>query len=259
MSLAVVGCGGTGSAFLSGLPHLGQAMRAFGHPGLEVTVYDGERVAASNSVRQPFSVHDVGRPKACVLATRLNLFWGTAYAAVPRHAGPGTPLGQDVVVGCVDTRTGRAAMRALTEGPEARTRIVLDCGNGAGSGQVVLGMPDNPANHPRRGGPVRLPCAWDLFPEVADASLDAPGAPSCSALESLTRQGPFVNQSVAAYALALLSQLLCGHVLSRHGGFVNVGAGTASALPVDEDAWRRLGYPPRPPRRAGAAGPAPAP
>ena len=37
--MLVVGCGGTGAAFASGLPYLHQAMRALGHPGgLQVTV-----------------------------------------------------------------------------------------------------------------------------------------------------------------------------------------------------------------------------
>ena len=37
-SLAVVGCGGTGSAFASGLPYLHQAMRAQGLHGLQAVL-----------------------------------------------------------------------------------------------------------------------------------------------------------------------------------------------------------------------------
>jgi hypothetical protein len=41
--ILVVGCGGTGSAVLGGLPYLHQAMLAQGHPcGLSVTVMDGD-------------------------------------------------------------------------------------------------------------------------------------------------------------------------------------------------------------------------
>src|ERR1019366_9318828 len=36
--MAVIGCGGTGSAFASGLPCLHQAMRALGLQGLQVTL-----------------------------------------------------------------------------------------------------------------------------------------------------------------------------------------------------------------------------
>ncbi len=70
----VIGCGGTGSAVLSGLPYLHQAMLALGHPGgLEVTVMDGDRISPVNCVRQPFSEGEVGLFKAVVLVNRLNL------------------------------------------------------------------------------------------------------------------------------------------------------------------------------------------
>ena len=39
--ILVVGCGGNGSAIVSGLPYLHQALLAFGHPGgLAVTLID---------------------------------------------------------------------------------------------------------------------------------------------------------------------------------------------------------------------------
>ena len=57
----VVGCGGTGSAFIGGLPYLHLSMRAQGHPCvLRVTVMDGDKISPANSVRQPFSRAEVG-------------------------------------------------------------------------------------------------------------------------------------------------------------------------------------------------------
>ena len=38
--VAVIGCGGTGSALIGGLPLLHQALTAIGHPGLQVIVAD---------------------------------------------------------------------------------------------------------------------------------------------------------------------------------------------------------------------------
>jgi tRNA A37 threonylcarbamoyladenosine dehydratase len=52
--VVVVGCGGTGSAVIGGLPFLHQALLAAGYPGLHVTVADGDKVTATNCVRQPF-------------------------------------------------------------------------------------------------------------------------------------------------------------------------------------------------------------
>src|SRR5215471_4657537 len=84
--IGVIGCGGTGSAIIGGLPHLHQAMLAGGHQhGLTVTVYDGDRISETNSVRQPFSTSEVGLFKSVVFINRLNLFWGLQWEAVPKH------------------------------------------------------------------------------------------------------------------------------------------------------------------------------
>jgi hypothetical protein len=75
--ILVVGCGGNGSAIVSGLPYLHQAMLACGHPdGLQVTLVDPDTVSETNCVRQPFCRTEIGFPKAIVLAHRINLFWG---------------------------------------------------------------------------------------------------------------------------------------------------------------------------------------
>jgi len=56
IDVRVVGCGGTGSSFLMGLPYLHQALKVWGHPhGLRVTAIDPDTVSATNCVRQPFS------------------------------------------------------------------------------------------------------------------------------------------------------------------------------------------------------------
>ena len=83
--MAVIGCGGTGSAFASGLPYLHQAMRALGLQGLQVTLMDGDLISETNCVRQPFSRGEVGLHKSIVLASRLNQFWGLNWEAAPEY------------------------------------------------------------------------------------------------------------------------------------------------------------------------------
>ena len=58
----------------------------------------------------------------------------------------------------------------------------------------------------------RLRTASELFPEIIDAESGEDPLPSCSAVEALDRQEPFINQTLAASALAMLAQLL------RYGG-----------------------------------------
>ena len=78
----VVGCGGTGSALVAGLPYLHQSLVARGHPGgLHVTVVDGDSISPTNCIRRPFARSEVGMNKAIVMVNRLNLFWAITYLA----------------------------------------------------------------------------------------------------------------------------------------------------------------------------------
>ena len=140
--IVVVGCGGTGSAIAAGLPYLHQALLANGHPyGLRVTLMDGERISATNCVRQPFSMGEVGLFKSVVLVNRLNLFWGVDWEAVPEHLGNRSRLTSDTdfVIGCVDSRAARATIQEVVTASWSTIRYSLDIGNNADTGQFVLG------------------------------------------------------------------------------------------------------------------------
>src|ERR1019366_2573478 len=155
VSVLMVGCGGTGSAVVAGLPYLHQSLVARGHPGgLHVTVVDSDTISPTNGVRQPFARSEIGLNKAIVLVNRLNLFWGLKWEAVPVHLKPGTFIsrsysGDDlrahIVMGCVDSRAARAVIATSISG-FSTVGYLLDIGNGASSGQFVLGEPQNARN-----------------------------------------------------------------------------------------------------------------
>ena len=242
----VVGCGGTGSALVAGLPYLHQSLVARGHPGgLHVTVLDGDTISPTNCVRQPFAKSEVGLNKAVVLVNRLNLFWGLKWEAIPIHLKPGSHIsrgysGDDlrahIVVGCVDTRAARATIRdAVSNGSTGS--YWLDVGNNADSGQFILGEPLNERNRRSR---LRLRTATELFPEICDQALDNEREPSCSAIEALEKQEPFINSTLAQHALALLARLFRYGTICFHGGFINLSTGIGSRLPIDASTWRRL-------------------
>jgi len=123
----VVGCGGNGSAITAGLPYLHQAMLVHGHRGgLEVTLMDGDVVSATNCVRQPFSQAEIGHWKAVVLVSRVNLFWGLNWHAVPQHFSSSTTLDRvDVVIGCVDSRTARGVIAEKVTGQRSSVSLVV--------------------------------------------------------------------------------------------------------------------------------------
>jgi PRTRC genetic system ThiF family protein len=239
----VVGAGGSGSAIVMGLPYLHQAMRVWGHPyGLEVTLMDGDIVSETNCVRQPFSWSDVGQNKATVLINRINLFWGTKWSAQPTCFEETTLRSNydrdpDVLVGCVDTRAARSVIERSVFKRSSHVAYWLDLGNNASSGQYVLGQPLNGRN---RRKAERLRTVSELFHEIADATTGEDPLPSCSAVEALERQEPFINQALAASALAMLARLFRYGKLRHHGGFLNVATGQMSAIPVDPDLWRRM-------------------
>ena len=230
----VVGCGGTGAAFASGLPYLDETMRALGHPGgLKVTVADGDIVSPTNRGRQPFNDHHVGRNKAEVLVTGLNNYWSLAWRAVPHHITARDSLdGFDIVVGCVDKRAARAVLAALVRRTSS-VRYWIDAGNGPDWGQIILGEPRERAGH------LRLPMVDELLPESVRPGPEDEG-PSCSQLEALTRQAPFTNHVMSDNMLFLLGQLFRRGELQHHGLFVNLAEGTTAPLPVDPEEWKRM-------------------
>ena len=242
----VVGCGGTGSAFVAGLPYLHQSLAARGHPGgLHVTVVDGDTISVTNCVRQPFARSEVGLNKAIVLVNRINLFWGLKWEAVPVHLRQGTFIsrsysGDDLrahlVIGCVDTRAARAVIRDSVS-KWSTVSYWLDLGNNADSGQFILGEPLNERN---RRAKLRLRSAPELFPEIVDPNLDNDREPSCSSAAALERQEPFVNSTLAQHALALLARLFRYGTVCYHGGFISLSTGVSGRLPIDASLWRRL-------------------
>jgi PRTRC genetic system ThiF family protein len=114
----------------------------------------------------------------------------------------------------------------------------LDLGNSADSGQFVLGEPLNRRNRRHR---LRLRTVSELFPEVIEDELGDDRLPSCSAVEALERQEPFVNPTLANHALALLARLFRYGTISYHGAFVSLSSlSNVQALRVDPKYWQRL-------------------
>jgi PRTRC genetic system ThiF family protein len=186
------------------------------------------RISRSNCARQPFSESEIGLYKATVLATRINLFWGLGWRGNPQFLDEGWREETDILIGCVDSRKAR---RAITNTSSFwNSYYWLDLGNNADAGQFVLGQPQNRKNQKTES---RLPTVAELFPEIIDLKLDKKDKlPSCSAVEALERQEPFLNQVLANHSLAMLARLFRRGRLPYHGGFVNVATGRVSSLAV---------------------------
>lgn len=246
VTIELAGAGGNGSLMAAGLARLDTAIRALGHPGLDVEIWDPDTVSEANLGRQLFAPADVGQSKAAVLATRLNAWYGTDWTG---HAAAysGNVRGDReprILVTCVDSAKARVAIGAGLERAYRQPLYWLDLGNRATDGQVVLGIP--PWNEEHRAYEFRLPTVLELFPELgAKRFIGDTDAPSCSLAQALQRQHLFVNQAVVTPALQLLWQVFRTGRTTWHGAFVNLDSGRTTPLPVDPEAWKRFGHEPR--------------
>ncbi|AOV18842.1 hypothetical protein BJI67_15805 (plasmid) [Acidihalobacter aeolianus] len=235
LNIVLLGAGGAGSEVFDGLVRLHKVLNALDHPGLRVTVYDGDSVSPSNTVRQRFFDQDVGENKATLLVHRANVYHGLSWAAVPEMYVPEVANSEpDLLIGCVDS----AAFRVALHDAYARTyrhTLWLDLGNDAVDGQCVLGHLGRPSHGDRH-----LPNVVELFPTLRDTVDD--NTPSCSAAEALRSQDAFINRTLADAALNLLYRLLRDAQIQYHGSFVNVKTGEVRALPIDPTMWAALGY-----------------
>ena len=157
-----------------------------------------------------------------------------------------TPFHRILLMTMYATRAARKAIDDSFSRALSRCYYWLDLGNNAASGQFVLGQPLNARNRRKAD---RLRTASELFPEIIDAEAGEDPLPSCSAVEALDRQEPFINQTLASSALAMMAQLFRYGKLAYHGAFFNAKSGKMSALPVDPDLWSRMR------RRSKRAGP----
>lgn len=239
LRVCVIGCGGTGSQLLPRLAQLHRALLALEHPGgLDVTVFDPDRVAAHNLPRQNFVEADIGANKAELMVYRLNVAHGLHWRAIPRafsHRDTFSPS-PDILFGCVDTRAARREIDQAVR--QLNAAFWVDCGNAATQGQVVAGL----GGRAVADDPNRLPLVTDLFPEIAQGEDD--NTPSCSALQSLLRQSQAVNVMAATWALAWFSQALRDGHIGWHGVFFDLASGRTSTIAVDPEVWANLGYVP---------------
>jgi PRTRC genetic system ThiF family protein len=236
IKVVVVGAGGTGSALLPRLMQLHFAMKELGHPGgLQVTVYDDDIVSKANIGRQCFFPQDVGQYKSSLIVNRLNQCWGTSWDAVPKKVKRSDRIKADIIIGCVDSRKGRAAIIGAVSSYHC---YYIDAGNNENSGQVVIGELCETTRKK-----IRLPHVADLFPDMVDVELDAKDdKPSCSVAESLQKQSLVINNTMANEVFNLLWMLVRNGKLNYSGKFVNLETGVARPIALDTDVWKRLGY-----------------
>lgn len=254
ITVALVGCGGTGSQVLSGLARMNEALEALGHGGLLVTVYDADVVTESNVGRQLFSMADVGLNKALVSVTRINRYYGLDWIAKPEHVNSAKQLKHNIVISCVDMAETRVQIAEWLQvclstkqshEPDTRNYYWLDYGNLQHTGQVVLGTVGrveqvkydknrNETIHTleqRQSRAYKLPNVVELLPDIKKIKSKDTG-PSCSLLQALNRQDLFINSTLANLGLALLWRLFREGRTDYQGAYLNLKTMQVNAIKV---------------------------
>jgi PRTRC genetic system ThiF family protein len=232
----LVGCGGNGSQMLTGLARLNHAIRCLGHPGLNVTTFDPDTVSDSNIGRQLFSGADVGLSKAVVLTHRVNAFFGLNWSAQPYRYLETDFRNPTITILCVDTAAARYNIQKNIRHSSTAPIYVLDMGNRASDGQVILGEfePGLYGKVKFPDGHAFLPSPYDVLPELIDVTVPEDDTPSCGLAEALERQELFINQAVVTPALQLLWELFRHGRLTWHGAFINLRTGRMQPIQVKE-------------------------
>lgn len=230
--IAVAGAGGTGSLMISHLARIHTSLRAFGSPGLDVVLYDDDKVSQSNVGRQRFYPAEVGLYKSIALIGRANIGFGLAWRARPeRYRGqwePGQHLPLDMLITCVDTASARREIFDLACDDRDGVPVYwLDLGNEATTGQAHIG---NFPGIPVPGG--RMLTIVEQFPEFFDGSRPESSVASCSLVEALLVQDLFVNDVVALYGAKLLWDLLRHREIEWQSYWSNVQTGMTRRMPI---------------------------
>ena len=226
ITITVVGVGGNGTQVLNDLAKIHISLIELGHPGLDVTAIDDDKVDWPNIGRQKFSQVDLGNYKASVVVTRLNRFYSLSWNFVPEKFNTEKYKGSNMIISCVDNVKTRLEINksynsSRSGGVDFNKKFYwLDFGNGKDYGQFVLGSV--PIEQPKSNNKTvtYLETILELFPDM-EKNEDI-SSPSCSTREALLKQDLFINSVLVSTGMNLVWDLLTKYVITHHGGYVNL-------------------------------------
>jgi len=230
ITIALIGCGGTGSLILSRLARLDSALRQLQHPGIHVMAYDGDIVERHNIGRQNFSPNDVGKNKALCLIEKVNFCFGLHWEAQGTFIDSGSIPSANICITAVDDAEfrmmfDRVLKNANNRGRDYNKRFYwMDTGNGKDFGQVVLGTVgciEQPKKS-KYSTLESLPTVIDVYGDMSKYDQEeTQGMESCSFADSIKKQDLFINDAVAVSACTLLWKLFKNLSLEQHGVIIN--------------------------------------
>ena len=227
ISVAVIGCGGTGSMVLSRLARLNEALLMSGHLGLHVTAYDGDKVSQSNIGRQGFYPSDIDQYKSTVLIERINRCFGYQWNANVSFISDFPK--RNIIFVCVDSMKERLTLYSTNTRERysldyrEKRMYVIDCGNTHASGQVIISTPTSKE--------LRNPI--DIF--GADVEIQDAEQPSCALFMNLREQSLFINDTIATVAVNTLYELFSEMQIDYNGVMIDTKSMRYVKIPIQDE------------------------
>jgi PRTRC genetic system ThiF family protein len=236
ITLNLIGAGGTGSQMLTALARMNHSLLALGHTGLQLQLFDDDRITEANLGRQLFAQSELGLYKSVALINRINRFFGTNWKAVPERFTSDTinrlpDNGRaNIFVSCVDTVQARfdiatAIKHMAKQNNYNRNKLLywMDTGNAQHTGQALLSTlsPIHQPNSKLYRTVAELPLITEEFKTLLEAQTDN-NEPSCSLAEALDKQDLFINSTIAGMGASLLWNLFRNGMTENRGFFINL-------------------------------------
>jgi PRTRC genetic system ThiF family protein len=242
ITLALVGCGGTGSWLAPSVVRVARLLSEKFGKRVHVFFVDPDKVEQKNCYRQNFCEAEVGRFKADSLAYRYGLAWGVEVIALSDrfkniHHSELMQTASRLIIGCVDGPAGR---KEIFDGVLHNSGAWwLDCGNHKSAGQVLLGCGGSSPD------PFSLPgfCSWlplpstqhpellELIPEIEREGENL----SCADLALLDSQGLSINQRIASEAADFLVRMLITRDLERMATYIDLASGSSRSVYITKE------------------------
>lgn len=236
IAVNLIGAGGTGSKVLTALMEMNHSLIALGHAGLQVRLWDDDRVSQANIGRQRFAPCEVGLYKSVALINRVNRFMGTVWKAETvqfKKDGLGKlpdNAKATLTISCVDTVDARFEIAEMLRHQGNgyynmnHPRYWMDFGNSQHTGQVLLstiGKINQPQSE-KFETVASLPMVTEEFGDLLRQSEQLDNTPSCSLADALNKQDLYINSTLAQMGCSLLWGLFRQGLTQNRGFFLNL-------------------------------------
>ena len=245
-NIIIVGCGGTGGFVAESI------CRLLTGRDDSITLIDHDRVEPHNLLRQNFYKEDIGQFKSRALAERLARSYGRiiGYSTHPLSETTnindmGTPSYESqLIIGCVDNARARRAMNQHLNANNRRW--LIDAGNGANWGQVLIGnstaqqLTKNNVESLFRGNIcLRAPGPAVQRPDILTTIPETPPDIDCAQAMDLTDQDPTINGTMAALVIQVTRRILAGNCPFM-GLYLDMELGQVTPSYATPDAIRKI-------------------